>query len=247
MKKMLGVPVAENILEIERQEAIMTAKNHTRWALSRDGSVQIGGRQLNFQERFSRDLELAKKDLPVGVKKEVFVCLRCGECCYYSYLDNTRRLRPGCEQSAYIPRRIIDNNFLPAGCRIHQDPRILVNGQPLNYPHDSFPDEFEIVADGKKHEKCSDEDGVRLFGKDFWGVIKLRNTLCTFSCPGAQFGPCVQGIKVWEKEKSLHPDVLLPSGVGEQLEVVRLFRERIDEYLEIFERKGKEALEGCLK
>lgn len=244
MENTLSVPVAKEILELEREEALRTAKSHIRRVLSGAVSTWINGAKLNFQEQFSWDAAFIKRNLPQGINNETFVCLRCGECCYYSYLDDERKLRPECEKCVFSPRRIIDNKFLPAECKIHDDPVILFDRKSMD-PYD-LPEEFEIVIRGKKYVKFSEEDGVKVFGKDFWKAIRLRNTRCVSSCPAAQFGPCIYGIKIWENEKILHPGVFLPEGVKEQLRVAQLFRERIYEYLEIFKKDGKKALEKFL-
>lgn len=239
MEKMLSIPVAKDILELEKEEAVRVAEKHLQWVLSGKISTWVAGRQLNRQEQLEREREFIKRNFPQESNSPIFVCLRCGESCYYSHLDGKRRLRPECERYAFLPRLIIDNKFLPAECKIHDDPLILTEKRMPGYdPFFTLEKEFEIIINGKRHKRFSEKDGAELFGKDLWSIIKMRNTLCAWHSFSAGFGPCSEGVKAWEKEKSLHPGISLPAGVEEQLEVVRIFRDKVDEIFSESIKKG---------
>lgn len=226
---MLSVPVGEEILEAERNEAVRIAEHHIQRVLSGKITTHISGRQLSPSEQLQWEADFLKRNLPTGSGRETFICLRCGECCYYSYLDGIKKLRPECEKYCFVPRKVENNRFLPASCKIHNDP-VIVPGQVSLDPC-SLPEKFDIIIKGRRYRNFSEKRGISFFGKDPWETIRLRNSLCVFSCPGSQFGPCREGVRTWEEEKKHHPHIPLPEGVNEQLAIVQFFRKKVDELL----------------
>lgn len=247
--EMFSIPVSEEILRLERR-------------LARKAAEKVFHRLYNnclFWEKYSeKDVVIKKfteliKDETLYLKladsgsyenwqktefnpPEFFVCLRCGECCFMTYQSPDKELRPHCID-IFKPRQIIENQFVPASCGVH-DIEIL-----LGFKNFYEIGAIDIKIKDKIYKEIPMEEAIKFVGgRDVWEAVKFRFKICADYCfHAALFGPCIKGIKTWEMEKNQCPDVLLPKGVEKQLEIVRIYRNRLEELLEEFltEEKSK--------